>query len=74
MEEPNPGPEPSCKEIPFGAGLAPVSHTYPPATAVQGCVGMARSWTLGAVVGLGPGRVPKDSHKAGMSPSLLHKQ
>ncbi|XP_061326281.1 multidrug and toxin extrusion protein 1-like isoform X2 [Pezoporus flaviventris] len=38
MEEPNPGPEPSCKEIPFGVGLASVSHTYPPAAAVQGCV------------------------------------
>lgn len=38
MEEPNPAPELSCKGVPSGVGPAPVSHTYPPATVVQGCV------------------------------------
>ncbi|NXV82118.1 S47A1 protein, partial [Atlantisia rogersi] len=37
-EEPNPGPEPSCKVLPSGVGPAPPSHAYPPATAVRGCV------------------------------------
>ncbi|NXY49441.1 S47A1 protein, partial [Ceuthmochares aereus] len=37
-EEPTPGPEPSSKELPSGAGPAPRPHAYPPATAVRGCV------------------------------------
>ena len=67
-EEPNLGPEPSCKALPSGVGPAPLPHAYPPAMAVRGCIGRARSWALRAVVGLGPGRVPKDSHKPGTSP------
>ena len=66
-EEPNPGPEPPCKPLPSGVGPAPPPHAYPPATAVRGCVGTARGWALRAVVGLGPGRVPKDSQKPGAS-------
>ncbi|NXP54212.1 S47A1 protein, partial [Heliornis fulica] len=37
-EEPNPGPDPSCKVLPSGGGLAPPPHAYPPAMAVRGCV------------------------------------
>ncbi|NXJ73310.1 S47A2 protein, partial [Trogon melanurus] len=37
-EEPSPVPEPSCKALPSGVEPAPPSHTYPPATAVRGCV------------------------------------
>ncbi|KAM6049200.1 multidrug and toxin extrusion protein 1-like isoform 2-T2 [Chlamydotis macqueenii] len=37
-EEPNQDPEPSCKALPSGVGQALPPHTYPPATAVQGCV------------------------------------
>ncbi|KAM6403236.1 multidrug and toxin extrusion protein 2-like [Rhynochetos jubatus] len=38
LEEPNLGPEPSCKELPSGVGPVPPPHAYPPATAVRGCV------------------------------------
>ncbi|NWH15324.1 S47A1 protein, partial [Grus americana] len=37
-EEPNLGPDPSCKVLPSGVGPAPPPHAYPPAMAVQGCV------------------------------------
>ncbi|NXH14111.1 S47A1 protein, partial [Bucco capensis] len=37
-EEPNPGPEPSCKALPSAVGPAPQPPAYPPATAVRGCV------------------------------------
>ncbi|XP_029884948.1 multidrug and toxin extrusion protein 1-like isoform X2 [Aquila chrysaetos chrysaetos] len=37
-EEPNSGPEPSCKAIPSGVGPAPPPPAYPPAVAVRGCV------------------------------------
>ncbi|XP_061868646.1 multidrug and toxin extrusion protein 1 [Colius striatus] len=37
-EEPNLGPEPSCKALPTGVGPAPPPHTYPPATVLQGCI------------------------------------
>ncbi|XP_050765166.1 multidrug and toxin extrusion protein 1-like [Gymnogyps californianus] len=37
-EEPNLGPEPSCKALPSGVGPAPLPHAYPPATAVRGCI------------------------------------
>ncbi|XP_071431234.1 multidrug and toxin extrusion protein 1-like isoform X2 [Pithys albifrons albifrons] len=39
-EEPNLGPEPSCKELPSDVGLAPQPHTYLPARVVLGTVGM----------------------------------
>ncbi|XP_010179398.1 PREDICTED: multidrug and toxin extrusion protein 1-like, partial [Mesitornis unicolor] len=38
LEDPNPGPDPSCKALPSGVGPAPPTHGYPPAMAVQGCV------------------------------------
>ncbi|NWW47269.1 S47A1 protein, partial [Pedionomus torquatus] len=38
LEELNPGPDPSSKALPSGVGPAPPSHTYPPATAVRGCI------------------------------------
>ncbi|XP_074969133.1 multidrug and toxin extrusion protein 2-like isoform X4 [Phalacrocorax aristotelis] len=37
-EEPNVGPEPSCKALPSGVGPAPPPHAYPPAVAVRACV------------------------------------
>ncbi|NWH77071.1 S47A1 protein, partial [Piaya cayana] len=37
-EEPNPGSEPSSKDLPSGAGPVPSPHAYPPVTAVRGCV------------------------------------
>ncbi|NWI86605.1 S47A1 protein, partial [Pitta sordida] len=37
-EEPSPGPEPSCKELPSDVGPDPQSHTYLPARAVLGSV------------------------------------
>ncbi|NXJ56474.1 S47A1 protein, partial [Spizaetus tyrannus] len=37
-EEPNSGPEPSCKAIPSGVGPAPPPPAYPPTVAVRGCV------------------------------------
>ncbi|XP_064324082.1 multidrug and toxin extrusion protein 1 isoform X2 [Phalacrocorax carbo] len=39
-EEPNVGPEPSCKALPSGVGPAPPPHAYPPAVAVRACVGV----------------------------------
>ncbi|XP_074779393.1 multidrug and toxin extrusion protein 1-like isoform X2 [Athene noctua] len=39
-EEPNTGPEHSCKALPSGVGPAPPPHTYPLAPAVRGCVGV----------------------------------
>ncbi|XP_052660624.1 multidrug and toxin extrusion protein 1-like isoform X2 [Harpia harpyja] len=38
LEEPNSGPEPSCKALPSGVGPAPPPPAYPPAVAVRGCV------------------------------------
>ncbi|XP_069647154.1 multidrug and toxin extrusion protein 1 isoform X2 [Haliaeetus albicilla] len=37
-EEPNSGPEPSCKALPSDVGPAPPPPTYPPGVAVRGCV------------------------------------
>ncbi|XP_068010848.1 multidrug and toxin extrusion protein 1-like [Melanerpes formicivorus] len=38
LPEMNPGPEPSCKELPSDVEPAPLPQAYPPATVVQGCV------------------------------------
>ncbi|XP_064021983.1 multidrug and toxin extrusion protein 2-like isoform X2 [Pogoniulus pusillus] len=37
-EELNPGPEPSCKELPSDVEPALLPHAYPPAAVVQACV------------------------------------
>ncbi|NWX13357.1 S47A1 protein, partial [Aegotheles bennettii] len=38
LEEPNLGPEPSCKEMPLDVGTAPPPHAHPLAMVARGCV------------------------------------